>query len=428
MTYLPDLRSSLVSAAERAADAPAGAQPASRRRHRPAIRLSSIPVVLGVALAVGIAVLALTQIRHHATPRRPSSTATTQAKGRKPLLDILGVLRRPQTSADRNSKLLTRYLQGGGSPFQGPPDRALIRRATTTPWGSPVFLVPTAPGSVARLRAVFGRRHLPAALVRTVNGPGERLTELDSSGSGGGSTAAAIEAGTAISWAGAGRSFAGGSRQTRIILIVPDGVAKVAFVLPRQADRNDPGAPIYRRSLTVTATVHNNVAAVQTDRECCGGLTPMIWYASDGQIIKRIGDLAGANRILPGPKPGPETPRSRAAERDPSTPNRVWVTPTSAGPHATYLVHFHVLLNDADYAYSFSAPRCPGLTLSGGEGGGPDDVRGHIFNGTPSGVVPATGWCPGTYRISVRVMDLGRAGKLKHPAKLFGTATFTVRR
>ncbi|HEX3689462.1 MAG TPA: hypothetical protein VHV28_07185 [Solirubrobacteraceae bacterium] len=433
MTYLPDLRRSLVSAAERAADQPhtasraAGGQPARRPRRWPAVGLRSIPVALGVVLAVGIAVLALTQIRHQSPPRR-SAPATTQTRERRPLLDILGVLRRPQTSADLDSKLVTNYLRGGGSPFQGPPDRGLIRRATTTPWGSPVFLVPVGPGSEARMRAVFGRRRLTKALIDNVTRPEERLTEVDSSGSGGGATASAVEAGQAIGWAGAGRSFAGGSTQTRLILIVPDGVAKVAFVIPRQVDRNDPSAPVYRHSLTATAIVHNNVAAIQIHRECCGGSTPMIWYAADGQVLKRVGNPAAANRVIAAPKQGPQTPQSRAAERDPSTPNHVWVTPATGGPRANFAVRFRVLLTEADYSYTVSGPHCPGLTFSGGSGGGPDDVRGHVFTGTLGNVVPSTGWCPGTYRVHVTVMDLGRARPVTHPARAFGSATFTVRR
>jgi hypothetical protein len=378
-------------------------------------------------VAVAIAVLALTQIRHRTASPRPAPT-TTQTRERQALLDILGVLRRPQTPVDLDSKLLTRALEGPASPFLGLPDRALIRRATTTPWGSPVFLVPMGPGSVARVKAAFGRRKPPPALVRRVTLPTERLMEVDSSGSGGDSDAADIEAGHALGTDGAGHSFAGGSTQTRIILIVPDGVATVAFTFPRQADRHDPGAPIYRRSLTVTAPVHGNVVAVQVPRECCGSDLPMTWYASDGHVVKRLGGLAAVNRVAPVAKPGPETARSRAAERDPATPNHVWVTPVTGGPLANYMVHFRVLLNHADYAYSFSAPRCPGLSLSGGEGGGRNDIRGHRFSGSLSGNVPSTGWCPGTYRISVRVMDLGRAGNLKHPTKPFGAATFTVRR
>jgi hypothetical protein len=225
--------------------------------------------------------------------------------------------------------------------------------------------------------------------------------------------------------AGAGRSFAGGSTETRLILVVPDGVAKVAFVMPRQANRTDPTAPIYRHTLTVTARVRGNVAAVQVPRECCAGEPPMTWYAPDGQVVKRLGDPAAANRVVSPPKPGPETAQSRAAEHDPSTPNRVWVTPVTGGPHANYLVHFRILLNDADYTFHFSGTRCPAITFAGGQGGGSGNLRGRLFSGVLD-AVHGQSWCPGTYRVSVSVMDLGRAANLKHPAKPFGTATFTV--
>jgi hypothetical protein len=422
MNYLPDLRSSLVSAAERAT----AGQTAPRRRRWSVTSLRGIPVALGVAVAVAVAVLALTHIRHRTASHRPAPT-TAQTLERQALLDVLAVLRRPQTPADLDSKLLTRALEGGFGPFQGPPDRALIRRATTTPWGSPVFLVPVRSGSVARAEAALGRRHLPAALVRNITLPTERLAEIDSSGSGGGSTAADIEAGHALSTQGAGRSFAGGSTRTRIILIVPDGVAKVAFVLPRQANRASPGAPDYRRSLTVVAPVHGNVAALQVPRECCGSNVPMIWYAADGHVVKRLGDFRNVNRVLPTPQPGPQTPQSRAAQRDPSTPNRVWVKPATGGPHASYTVHFRILLNDADYRFHVSGTRCPQITFAGGQGGGAGDIRGRTFGGLLDAVHGQT-WCPGTYHVSVTVMDLGRAGNLKHPANPFGTATFVVRR
>jgi hypothetical protein len=65
-------------------------------------------------------------------------------------------------------------------------------------------------------------------------------------------------------------------------------------------------------------------------------------------------------------------------------------------------VHFRLLLSDADYSYAFSGTRCPQITHPGG--------------------------CPGTYHLSATVMDLGRYGNLKHPAKPFGTASFTVHR
>ncbi len=198
-------------------------------------------------------------------------------------------------------------------------------------------------------------------------------------------------------------------------------------MFPRQADRNQPGAPVYPHSRTVTAAVHSNVVAVQVSRECCGSDLPMIWYAADGQVVKRIGNLAAVNRVVAGPKPAPETPQSRAAERDPSTPNRVWVTPATGGPHAHFAVHFRILLNDADYSFHFGGARCPRITFPGGQGGGADDIRGRIFGANLDAVQGQT-WCPGTYRVSVTVSDLGRADSLTHRPHPFGTATFTVHR
>jgi hypothetical protein len=65
--------------------------------------------------------------------------------------------------------------------------------------------------------------------------------------------------------------------------------------------------------------------------------------------------------------------------------------------------------------------------VNGGDGGGTNDVRGRTWSDAVDAVAGQT-WCPGTYRLSATVMDLGRYGMLKHPAEPFGTATFTVRR
>jgi hypothetical protein len=157
----------------------------------------------------------------------------------------------------------------------------------------------------------------------------------------------------------------------RLTLVVPDGVATVQFLMPRQPNRADPGAPIYRSVLTVLAPVHDNVAAVQVNRECCAGGVPMIWRAADGHVIKQIGDVA-------------------------------------------------------DYRYTVTATACPQHTFPGGGGGGAGDLRGRVWSDSLTAVRDQP-LCPGTYRVSVGVMDLGRYGPLKHPARPFGTATFTVR-
>ncbi len=310
MNYLPDLRSSLVEAAERAASTGERlpAPPLGRSRRWPLAGLRALPIAIGVGVAIAIAVLALTQFRHAPTAAHHTSVpATEQPPDRQALLNILGVLRRPQTGADRNSRALTRNLKYVVQDFGVTPDYSLIRRATTTPWGSPVYLVPVKPVAVHAIHAPAGStRYAPLASQNY-----EGLMEVDGSGAGGDAKAADIEAGHLLGASGAGHSFAGGSTQTRVILVVPDGVAKVTFVFPRQADHNDPGAPIYRRTLTVTAPVHGNVVALQVPRECCGSNVPMIWYAADGHVVKRLGNLAAANRVIPPPSPAPRQP-SRA--------------------------------------------------------------------------------------------------------------------
>jgi len=391
-----------------------------------AVGLRAVPVLLAVLVTLAIAVVALTDIRHHA-PKRPVSSAAVS--GRQQLIDILAVLRRPPTRADLG---LSRASLPDPGVFLGAADLSLVRFATVTPWGERLFFVPFKPPTRQSLAAA--QRRLPrrdrAQLARDFARlalRGETLGVYSRHGGGGGVPASVIKARGELSTEGAGRSFAGGSTRTRLTLVVPDGVAKVVFVLPRQSAGTQNGAPIYRHSLNVAVAVHSNVAAVQIDRQCCTGQLPMIWYAADGHVIKRIGNFSSINRLVAPPRPGPETALSRAAEHNPSTPNRVWVTPGSGGPRTTFALHFRILLNDADYQYTFTGTKCPQITFPGGSGGGTNDLRGRIF-GVALDAVAGQSWCPGTYHVSATVMDLGRGGSLKHPARPFGTATFTVRR
>ncbi len=208
-----------------------------------------------------------------------------------------------------------------------------------------------------------------------------------------------------------------GTESTRLINVVPDGVAKIVFVLPRRGSRIGPGTPVYKHTLTVTAEVHGNIAAVQVDRQCCTGRIAATWYGTNGQVIKRLGSPAAAKRVVPTPKPAPETALSPAAERDPSTPNRVWVTPSVGGPHTQFKLHFRVLLTGALYQYTITGARCPQPPVTtGGGGGGLQDTRGWIWSDS---LVPSPGrsLCAGTYRVSVTVNSLGIGRPLKHPAR-----------
>ena len=387
-----------------------GPRPARRRRSLGAF---AAVVLSGVAVLVAFGALVSLRGRPSPLPRRPAVSAAPSS--RQQLIDILGVLRRPQVASDVPRALLSEVAQAPLLSLQGGPDMPLVRYATTTPWGEKIYFIPIKPVTPAQIKRVARDRHWPASSLTIRRGRPETLLVMSTDGGGGAGDAGSIEAGQGI-----GTSGGADIRGTRVTIVVPDGVARVQLVLPRQPDPQQYGASIYSHSLSVTAPVHDNVVAVQIDRNMPEGPFPMIWYDAHGHVIKRIGDLASVNRVVPTPQPGPETPLSRAAERDPSTPNRVWVTPRAGGPHTTFMVHFEVLLNGAGYAYRLSGTTCHAITPNGGDGGGYEDLRGRIWS-DQVGAVQGQAWCPGTYHLSVSI-----AGR--QPARPFGTATFTVKR
>jgi hypothetical protein len=380
-------------------------QISARTRHSLGRTLSVLWVGTAVTVALAIAVVALVigGRRHSSPPAAPVPAAA------RPLTSILGVLRRPQTAADRAVEPTIRKLRT--------PEPALVRLATVTPWGEQVILAP-----------LKGRRYDTLGMF-----------EVDARGTPGGGvscgcglTPALIEAGRGLALEGAGRNFAGGSTAVRLFIVVPDGVAKVVFVLPRQPTiSSNPGGPVYRDVLRVPVMVKHNVAAVQVDRECCDGRPPMVWYSADGHLIRTFGNVAAAGRLVRTIKPAPETARSRAAERDPSTSNRVQAVPRTGGPHTNFQIRWRLLLTDADYAFQISGPtgrHCYNAGALGGMGGGAHDLRGQIYGESLAGASGGQAWCIGTYHVSVAVKDLGRAGNLPAPPAPFGTATFIVRR
>jgi hypothetical protein len=85
-----------------------------------------------------------------------------------------------------------------------------------------------------------------------------------------GRTATDIESGKAIDEGGFG-PLAGPS-QTRLIMLVPDGVSRVEFRFQ---------TPSLRR----TINDNNNIAAAEFQRPCCHGLERTIWYATNGHIV-----------------------------------------------------------------------------------------------------------------------------------------------
>src|SRR6202012_1916459 len=117
----------------------------------------------------------------------------------------------------------------------------------------------------------------------------------------GAGNAARVHAGTGgVSFWGPGGPKSG---VTQELQVVPDGVAKVTYVLPRQPQALF-GYPVYPRVGHLTVAVHGNIVAFQT--RCADG-TASIWYAADGRVLRRFGNAAAAAKVVPVKQPAPET-------------------------------------------------------------------------------------------------------------------------
>ena len=226
-------------------------------------------------MAVAIAGAA-TLLQDHGLPVS-AARATTPTHGGSlgvGVVGIVGVLRHPQTRSDLDRRALEQISLASGSrarAWWGTPVRSLIRLATVTPWGDKVFLAAFRPPSRASFERVSARLGFSAALRRRdLN----RLTRLGYAvgivvlGKGGSccESVASIEAGAA--------ALQSGPSPNTVVLLVPDGVAKVTLQL------NPP----------VTATVRDNVAAFVVRQHVENlSLGKMIWYGPTGVIVKRIG-------------------------------------------------------------------------------------------------------------------------------------------
>jgi hypothetical protein len=233
----------------------------------PALAATVAPIVVSVAV-VGFALTVGVDNRgnhagaaHRTSPERAS---------RDELISILGVLRGPQTPSarafDKTGWPTVGPYRGNPPQFRIEPDRPLIRLATVTPWGAKVFVVPLTSPRFPRFARLVGES---AAL--WVQGMGwSDLTpaqDLKAGPSAGPGTTIRLQDGREVQ---------------RFLMIVRDGVAKITIPLER-------GWPISGKPLrfdgSISASVHNNIAAFQT-----GGFPNVgfaIWYGADGRIVGR---------------------------------------------------------------------------------------------------------------------------------------------
>ncbi len=182
------------------------------------------------------------------------------------LLSILGVLRRPPTSADR----LPSGITPAGSVL------ARYVRRTRVIGSSSYFIYPTVSGCSP------GSEGIGNSAVNVDLGHG-----LLGGVGGGGATAPEIEAGDAVS-----TGPPGSATSATITMIVPDGVASVTLRYP--AGRASGYSPLVSPPFTVTTTALGNEVVVSVPRSAGGGpiwKPTMIWRAGDGHVLRRFDRL-----------------------------------------------------------------------------------------------------------------------------------------
>ncbi len=296
MTLLPEYRAQLYTAAQR------------RARRRPVTLRRLWPVAVSTAVAVVVVVVAVAALSHrHAPspPTHPAPPAPAVSAGR--LTRILGVLRRPQTEADRQT-----WVPGFFTTFASPGcraantrlqcslrlDRPLIREVDVFGSGYRVGLLPYA--SAGKI----------AGVAVTLRGPG-----IDYLAAGPWSDSTTIPPGlSALRTRGLMLSTYVSDGVNRGVIVVPDGVARVVL------------GPIHLLDTTTTrrvtptdgttAVVHDNVVLFQlsgltvqklelrsgalrryftqgSGQPCritfavyrLPAVTHMVWLASDGRVI-----------------------------------------------------------------------------------------------------------------------------------------------
>jgi hypothetical protein len=233
-------------------------------------------------------------------------------------------------------------------------------------------------------------------------------------------------------------SFAGPGG--KILAIEPDGVASVSWYWPREWD----GLLLkYVPPASRTAQVASNVAVAEAPARFGGsysiGPYAVTLTGAGGAVLGRYVDDANSARTwlssTPGSSaPGPATSLTREAQRNPATPNHVFLVPSSVPLPTTrsgpgFQIEFRNLRNNASYYATITdeahaacvRPNIRGLvsygTALGLSGGGPAG-RGTIFTAG----LPVMLRCRGTYRVSVAV--IGPHGR---PYAPFGSATLIVR-
>jgi hypothetical protein len=256
------------------AGAPGRRRGSRRQRVRGALSVA-LPVGLTVAVVVAVIVLVARGSSRQAAmppPRLPVPQTV------RPLTSILGVLRRPQTAADRDPELI-RQLRRQSAIF-GTPVLSLMRLATVAPWGQRIYMVPFLPPTKRELSRVPG-----GSRAGNIAKTAAIWTYPINTGSSLG-VPAEIQGGryvTNLAWV---KGVKRGPAATRWVMVVPDDVVKVALWQATGSSSQHPRHPTKPGSKPIIVAVHNNIGAFIAHRFTGPGRE--VWYGPDGKIVKRI--------------------------------------------------------------------------------------------------------------------------------------------
>ena len=189
--------------------------------------------------------------------------ASRQGNPSRSLLSILGVLRRPATPADAGSGITA---QG----FTSAVFVHYIRRARVVD-GSPYYVYPAILGGC-------GTGEAPHEGVMEMGKDLDLGHGIRGGDGGGGSDAAAIDAGQA-----AGSGAPGSATSATLTIIVPDDVAMVTLYYP--AGRASGYSPKISPPATITTRPVNNLVVVTVPRSNPLQEGTMTWRAADGHVI-----------------------------------------------------------------------------------------------------------------------------------------------
>jgi hypothetical protein len=318
MTILPQLERDLFQAAKErlpASDPKHGgwdpkrqpqSVPTTRRsglRRRTVAVATALPVLLAVAVTVTVVVLALA-LFHPGRHIRASSVPASAPATRQQLVQMLGVLRRPQTKSDLDPKLtpsivrlelsargsrrpqpgLKRVLAQWGYPML---DRSLVRVVRIPDWHAKVGIEPT----TSRRSRSSAQRSEGVDLELWIGSQPTIPPSIDEE------TGAPL--GSVVTVRDHGLGLTAGVRRRNLldgVVLVPDGVARVTLHVirvlasPVRVNPSEFG--------TATAAVHDNIAAFQlslptvTSREVISGwfdtsaVAQATWFDAGGGVIK----------------------------------------------------------------------------------------------------------------------------------------------